>query len=125
MELVWWLVQGPSSPPGFSSRLCSQSIFLAATWEAQKGSRGAVPGPALETEEGEQRDQHHLQKDLVTELHLSSNACGIIPGLGWPCEDGGRGWSDAAMNQGAPGPLEAGRARKDPPAETSEGAQPC
>lgn len=57
----------------------SSRLFLAsaATWEAQEGSRRDAPRPALETEEGDQIEQHGLQKDLVAKLHLSCNLCGL------------------------------------------------
>lgn len=42
-----------------------------------------------------------------------------------PCEDGGRGWRDAATSPEAPGTPRSGRGRKDPLLEPPEGAWPC
>lgn len=75
-----WFVQALPLPHSFFGLPSSSRLFLAsaATWEAQEGSRRDAPRPALDTEEGDQIEQHGLKKDLVAELHLSCNLAWVI-----------------------------------------------
>ena len=80
-------------------------------------------GSHLET--GVLREEGNLGADAERgEGHIKRG-----PTWRWPCQQGGRHGKDAATRQGMPGLVgthqKPEEARKDPPGEALEGAEPC